>query len=226
MTANSALPIIEVIHWLALAIMALVYTIRLFWLFRFRGAKDRQLPGERGNTSLWPSLYSIGNVAMPWVMVNTRTPKGFVFYLSFVIFHLGVVAGIFLAFVSSLNRSLMEIPVVAFTFMTVIGAAFLVSVIRVVRRIVRPFLRLISSPDDYFSVSMLMVWFFSGVLAQAHIANLLESEWYLVVYLAITSFFLVYVPFSKISHYLYYPFTRYWIGKTLGHRGSMPAIRG
>ena len=43
-----------------------------------------------------------------------------------------------------------------------------------------------------------------------------------MVFLAWTSFFLIYVPFSKISHYLYYPFTRYWLGKTLGHRGSMP----
>jgi hypothetical protein len=34
------------------------------------------------------------------------------------------------------------------------------------------------------------------------------------------------VPFSKISHYLYYPFTRYWLGRSLGHRGSMPYARG
>jgi hypothetical protein len=30
------------------------------------------------------------------------------------------------------------------------------------------------------------------------------------------------VPFSKISHYLYYPFTRYYLGKTLGRRGVYP----
>jgi hypothetical protein len=45
------------------------------------------------------------------------------------------------------------------------------------------------------------------------------------VFLLATSFFLVYVPFSKISHYLYYPFTRYWLGKALGHRGSYPYAR-
>jgi hypothetical protein len=30
------------------------------------------------------------------------------------------------------------------------------------------------------------------------------------------------VPFSKISHYLYYPFTRYYLGKSLGYRGVYP----
>jgi hypothetical protein len=47
-----------------------------------------------------------------------------------------------------------------------------------------------------------------------------------VAYLYLTSFFLLYVPFSKISHYLYYPFTRWWLGKALGHRGSFPVLKG
>lgn len=226
MPASEALHIVEIVHWIALGVMGFVYTVRLFWLFSFRSAKDRQLPGERGTTGIGPAFYSLGNVAMPWVMESTRSSRGFIFYLSFIVFHMGVAAGIFLAFVSSLYRPLMELPYISYMFMLILGAAFLVAIIRVIRRISRPFLRLISSPDDYFAVSMLMVWFLSGVFAQAHIAGLLESVWYLVVFLALTSFFLIYVPFSKISHYLYYPFTRYWIGKTLGHRGSMPAIRG
>jgi hypothetical protein len=41
-----------------------------------------------------------------------------------------------------------------------------------------------------------------------------------------TAFFLIYVPFSKISHYLYYPFTRYYLGKSLGYRGVFPIRRG
>jgi len=40
-----------------------------------------------------------------------------------------------------------------------------------------------------------------------------------------TAFFLVYVPFSKIGHYLYYPFTRYYLGKTLGYRGVYPMVK-
>ena len=60
----------------------------------------------------------------------------------------------------------------------------------------------------------------------AYFLGWLQSELVLVVFLLYTSFFLIYVPFSKISHYLYYPFTRYWLGRSLGHRGSMPYVRG
>lgn len=219
--ASGLLNVAEVVHWVALAIMGLVYTIRLFWLFRFKAGRDRQLPGEKyGDTSVYPALYSLGNVAMPWLMESTR--NNIPFYLSFVIFHVGVAAGIFFAVVGSAYRPLVEIPAVAYALMVLIGAAFLVSVGRIVRRLARPVLRLISTPDDYFCLITLTVWFGLGVPAVAHVVGLFGGEGYLVAYLFATSFFLIYVPFSKISHYLYYPFTRYWIGRTLGHRGSMP----
>jgi nitrate reductase gamma subunit len=221
---SSLLHTAEVVHWAALCVMGLVYTIRLYWIFRFKAGRDRQLPGERGTTSISPALYSLGNVAMPWAMESTR--NGMLFYTSFVVFHLGVVAGIAGAFVSSLYRPFLENRAVCTLFMVVIGAAFLISVIRMLRRLTRPHLRLISSPDDYFSLLTLTVWFALGVPAMGYIGGFLENEGWLTAYLFATSFFLIYVPFSKISHYLYYPFTRYFIGKTLGHRGSMPAVRG
>ena len=222
--AGNLLYTAEVVHFSALGVMILVYTLRLFWLFRFKVGRDRQAPGERlGDTSLSPALYSMMNVAMPWAMESTR--RDLLFYVSFVIFHLGVAAGITFAFLSSLYRPLFEIPAVAYAFMAIIGAAFLVSVIRIVRRLVVSVMRLISTPDDYFALFTLTVWFAIGVPAVASMIGILEGDVYLVAYLFATSFFLIYVPFSKISHYLYYPFTRYYIGKTLGHRGSLPAAR-
>ena len=219
---SSALHTVEIVHWAALAFMGIVYTIRLFWLFKFKAGRDRQLPGDQGDTSLGPAAYSMLNVAMPWAMESTR--KGFGFYVSFVVFHLGVVAGIFLAVYGSLNRQFFEIPLVGNISIALLGAAFLVGLGRIIRRMARPVMRLISTPDDYFSLVMLTAWFLTVVLAQSHISGRLDSVTHLIVFLAATSFFLVYVPFSKISHYLYYPFTRYYIGKTLGHRGSIPAV--
>ncbi len=216
---------VEIIHWAALAVMAVVYTTRIAWLFRFRGTRDRQAPGDLSRTTpMKGALHSLANVAMPWTMESTR--KGFLFYLTFVLFHLGVVAGIGLAFLSTVARGFVSAPAVAAVSGAVLTAAFLVALYRLARRIARPVMRLISTPDDYFSLAMLTVWFALGILTQASLAGLLSGEGYLVAYLLLTSFFLLYVPFSKISHYLYYPFTRFWIGRTLGHRGSMPAFRG
>jgi nitrate reductase gamma subunit len=215
----------ETIHWFALATMVLVYAARLVWLHRFRNARERQPPGNLERTNATKGgLYSLGNVVMPWAMESTRNRLPF--YATFIAFHLGVAAGITLAFVSSLYRPAVEEPAVGAVLMVVLGAAFLVGLYRILRRLTLPHLRLISSPDDYFSVIMLTAWFGSAMLAQALLLGWLQSELFLVTFLLATSFFLIYVPFSKISHYLYYPFTRYWLGRSLGHRGSLPYARG
>ena len=81
----------EVIHWIALAVMAVVYTLRLRWLFGFKAAKDKSAPGNpTQSTAEGGARYSLMNVFMPWGMESTR--KNFGFYLTFVLFHLGVVA--------------------------------------------------------------------------------------------------------------------------------------
>jgi nitrate reductase gamma subunit len=225
---SSLLATVEVIHWVALGVMGAVYILRLRWLLSFKAAQDRSAPGQPDQTNARKGgLYSLGNVAMPWAMESTRSGTKFVFWLSFVVFHLGVVAGIALAFVSTIAPGVLRVPAVAWTVGGLIGAAFLVALYRLLRRMLRPVMRLISSPDDYFSLAMLTVWFGLGVVTQAHIAGAarFQSENWLVAYLLLTSFFLLYGPFSKISHYLYYPFSRWWIGKALGHRGSYPYSR-
>ena len=226
---SPALHTAEVVHWIALVVMAIVYTLKIRWLLSFNLAKDKSAPGNPGQSNKQRGArYALWNVAMPWSMESTRKPKGFVFYLSFVLFHLGVVAGITLAFVSTIAPDFLRVPVVAWTTMTFLVAAFLVSCYRILRRLFRPLMRLISTPDDYFSLVMLTIWFGLGACTQAYLMGVwgMTNEMLLVAYLYLTSFFLLYVPFSKISHYLYYPFTRTYIGRALGQRGSYPVARG
>ncbi len=221
---SALLHTVEIVHWIALGIMGVVYSIRVWWLLRFRATRDRQAPGNPERTNARKgALYSLANVAMPWAMESTRS-KPF-FYATFVLFHLGVVAGISLAFLSSLAPAVVASQAYAALSGALLAVAFVVAVGRIVRRLTTPYLRLISSPDDYFSVIMLTFWFALAVLAQLYLAGVIQGEGFLVAFLIATSFFLIYVPFSKISHYLYYPFTRYWLGRTLGHRGSMPTVR-
>jgi nitrate reductase gamma subunit len=116
-------------------------------------------------------------------------------------------------------------------FQAITGAACAVGLIRMARRVGSPYMRAISSPDDYFSLALLTVWLLAAVLAAPYgvleIGNLTASGMGLrLAFFLMTAFFLAYVPFSKISHYLYYPFTRYYFGKTMGHRGVYPVQRG
>jgi nitrate reductase gamma subunit len=207
---------------MALGFMAVVYTIRLIWLFRFKGGRERQ--PQTGSDSTTPRkgiLYSWVNIATPWAMESTRNNK--LLYIQFVIFHIGVTAAIGLSFIIPYLPGLLNSIVVLRILQVMIGAAFIVGILRFIRRVSDPYMRAISTPDDYFSVLLLIVWFFFAALAVPNDPE--RGEWILLVYFIMTAFFLVYVPFSKISHYLYYPFTRLWFGRSMGYRGVYPIRR-
>jgi len=206
----------------ALIIMGLVYTTRLIWLFRFKGGKERQLKtGRPGTTRAKGIIYSWLNIAMPWEMESTR--KKFFMWVQFAIFHIGVVFAITLSFVIPYWPELLALPYAIEVTQVIIGAACVVGIYRIFRRIGGKYMRAISSPDDYFSLILITVWFFFAFLSTPNDPS--KGEWHLVTYFWMTAFFLIYVPFSKISHYLYYPFTRYWFGKSMGYRGTYPIVR-
>ena len=65
--ASSALHTAEVVHWITLCVMGIVYTTRVWWLMNFKAGKDRSPPGGGGRTSAKRgAYYSLANVAMPW----------------------------------------------------------------------------------------------------------------------------------------------------------------
>jgi hypothetical protein len=203
----------------ALAFLAAVYALRVVWLFRFRNRKDRTFPAGRGSAGVG---YSVMSVALPGAMESTRRRPGF--YTQFVIFHLGVAAAIAGTFIIPYAPRVFEVRPVMRVFQAVIAAAFVVGVLRLVRRRTNHVLREVSSPDDYFSLILLIVWFAAAALAVPNRPD--RGEWPLILYFGLTAFFLVYVPFSKICHYLYYPFSRFYLGRSLGHRGAFPPMPG
>jgi len=206
----------------ALIFMALVYTTRLIWMFRFKAAKEKQMKTGLPDTSKRRGvLYSMANIAMPWAMESSR--NHFFIYFQFVLFHIGVVFAILQSFLIPYAPEVMANTAILILFRLGIGLAFLVGLFRIVRRMTKKVMRAISTPDDYFSLVLITVWFFFSFMASPN--NYMETEFWLLGFFYLTAFFLIYVPFSKISHYLYYPFTRYFFGKTMGHRGGYP-LRG
>jgi len=208
---------------IALLIMAVVYTLRIRWLFHFKGGKEKQAPTGTGNINRRQGIfYSMAVIAMPWSMESTRTKP--IFYIQFVLFHLGVTAAILLSFIIPYAPQFLQLnKIIIPLFQFLLGAAFIVGCIRLVRRIFNKYIRAISSPDDYFSLVLLIIWFAFAFYSVPN--NYFQDENILLTFFFLTAFFLIYVPFSKISHYLYYPFSRYWFGKSMGHRGVYPLRR-
>ena len=216
---SKALSILENdVQIVALLFMSTVYCLRLIWLFRFRSAPERTYPaGSAAIGVAWSML----NVAMPWAMESTRRKP--LFYVQFVIFHIGVVLAITATFIIPYWPALFEHTQIVRLFQVALGAAFVVGVMRLYRRLRTPALRLISTADDYLSLALMILFFLAGVVAMPNRPE--DGEWPLIAFFGLTAFFLVYVPFSKICHYLYYPFTRFYFGRMQGHRGVVAKTR-
>lgn len=202
----------------ALAFMVLVYILRILWILRFRAVRERTFPAGRANTA---GFLSLANVARPWAMESTRKNPGF--YTQFVVFHVGIAAAIVATFIIPYVPHLFELQAVVNVFRFLIAASFLTGLVRLYRRISRSSLRLVSTPDDYFSLILLIFYLAVAFLAVPN--DYRVKEWPLVMFFGLTVVLLIYVPFSKIGHYLYYPFARFILGQTMGHRGVAASKR-
>jgi len=207
---------------IALVFMATVYFLRIRWFLKWPLAVERQPATGMGDTN--PKMgarYSLGLIAKPWELESARTKP--LMYAQFVLFHLGVVASIALSFIIPYGPGLLQSAILVNIIQFLVGAACIVGIIRMVRRISDPYIRAISSPDDHFSLILLTVWFAFAFMAAPN--SIASGEGILLTYFFLTAFFLMYVPFSKISHYLYYPFTRTYLGRHFGRRGTYPIKR-
>jgi nitrate reductase gamma subunit len=202
--------LMEEVQYLALAFMGSVYVAKVVWLLRKASVRDKaHLKGD----PLKGAMVSMGNIFMPWAMESTRVH--WFFYIEFMVFHVAVALTILSTFLLPLK---LMVPGDGFSQLVVffMGLAFLVGVRRFVRRISRPEMRMISSMDDYFAIVILNLFFLSGMWALATGSS--AGMW---VFFVMTTFFLIYVPFSKISHYITYPFARWYYGVNFGGRGVL-----
>ncbi len=196
---------------IALTWMAVLYSIKAYQLARL------PMPWEREPRKGSPArgvLHSYGAIFMPWSMESSRKHLGR--WLEFGIYHVGALVAIVNTFTFPFAPELMTRPV-RWVFAILIAPAIVVGVIKVIRRVALPELRLISTPDDYFSLVTLEFFFFSAVMAL-----LLDTPEWRMAYFLITAAFLFYVPFSKISHYVYFFFSHALTGARYGWRGVMP----
>jgi len=205
----------EPVQYVCLAFMALMYTIKIRQLLKKPfPAEKAELKGDR----VAGALYSLTNVLRPWDMESTE--KNLYFYTEFLVFHIAVALTIGSTFLIPLVPSLMT-PAVTSVFMVFMGLAFFIGLRRIYRRLTVPEIKIISSPDDYFAIILMTVFFGVGVVTMwLWIQGKPETGWMWLFFL-MTTFFLVYVPFSKISHYVLYPFGRVNFGMVFGGRGIL-----
>lgn len=205
----------EPVQYVCLLFMASLYAMKIYQLMKKPGPPEKaELKGDR----YAGAVHSLANVLRPWGMESTRNHM--YFYTEFVIFHIAVALTIGSTFLIPLTPWLMT-PLVSKVIMVFMGLAFLIGLRRIYRRFTVPEIRIISSPDDYFAITLMTVFFGVGfVTMYLWIQGRPETGWMWIFFL-MTTFFLLYVPFSKISHYVLYPFGRVMYGQIFGGRGVL-----
>ncbi len=200
------------LHYGALGFMVLAYTVKIWQLLK-KPAAGEGTPAKGDHKEA--IRYAYMTLAMPW---EIESQKNNMFrYVEFALFHIAMAVGIGWAFMTPILSTSMAAPAVAYPAMVIFGFGFLIGLSRLLRRILKADMRAISSPDDYFCLILLTAWMGTGVFAAS-----LSNALFITLYFGLATFFLVYVPFSKISHYVYYPFIRFYVGKHFGHRGVFP----
>lgn len=198
----------HLIHEAGTPILVLLYLARLLVLLRRRRANDI---ASYPKGAVWRgTVEALLTLVAPWKMESTRRHWGR--YVEFAVFHLGVFANIALSFLLAYAAGVLSGPVRGVA-LVILAFSLIAGGVRLGRRATRAEMRAISSPDDYVSLAMVLLFLLTGILC------LLGWGQGTVAYFIIAALFLVYEPFSKIRHYLYYPFARYFYGATAARRG-------
>ena len=196
------------IHEIGTAILVLLYLVRLVVLLRRRPARDL---ASSPKGEIWRgTVDAFLTIVAPWRMESTQ--KHWMRYAEFAVFHLGVFACIALSFVVTYAPGALTPPVRAVA-LGLMAASLMAGGLRLYRRVRLPEMRIISSPDDYLAMGMVLGFLGTGML------GLMGWEAAIIAYFVVSALFLVYEPFSKIRHYIYYPFARYYYGAAFGRRG-------
>lgn len=200
------------LHYGGLLFMILAYTLKIYQLLQKPAATEGTSPRGDHQKAI---RYAYMTLAMPW---EIESQKQHIYrYLEFAIFHLAMAVGITFAFTVPIIPEAMMNPIISGFCRIFFVLGFLIGISRLLRRLFKPEMLKITTPDDFFCLLLLSIWMLSGIFCAP-----LKNEAYLFWYYCMASFFLFYVPFSKISHYVYYPFIRYYVGKHFGHRGTFP----
>ena len=120
-----------------------------------------------------------------------------------------------LFFESLLGISWPHLPNTFILISAAVAAAVLIALF--IRRLTHPVQRLISTPDDYISMILVLLPILTGIAAFAHIGFRYETM--LALHLLSVELMLIWYPFSKLMHaFMTFP-ARYQAGTFFGHRG-------
>jgi len=162
--------------------------------------KGRVIPGL---------LYAFTMAMAPWSKESTR--RHLLAYVRGILFHIGIFTSLALLplslFPGQLGnfRLLLAVP---------IGLGALGGWAGFGQRLVGERERALSTPDDFAAVALV------SLFMTAAFTTLLNDAW-LAAFYTVSAIMLIYLPFSKMRHFLYFFFSRFFFGIRYSRRGAI-----
>jgi nitrate reductase gamma subunit len=165
--------------------------------------------------SLRYGLRSIIHWITPFATVNMRrhpvmTIVTFLFHICLIVTPIFLLSHVIL-WDESWNLSWWSLPDGVADFMTiiVIGSA----IFFLVRRLVSPEVQFVTSASDYIILTIVAAPFITGFFAYH---QWFAYEYFMVLHILTGEIMLVAIPFTRLSHMIYSPFTRAYMGSEFG----------
>jgi len=195
-----------------IASLSLIFSISLIlyqWISLLKKPKVMDYSAPKGS-SLKGIIYAFTLGMAPWTKESTR--KHWILYLRGILFHIGIFSALFLFILRILLNYTPHLILFPLALFACIGA--LMGLAGILLRILERNLREISNFDDHLSLWLVSIFLFLVVLSS------ISSPFtpYMFIF---SSLMLLYVPFSKIRHFLYFFFSRIFFGIHIGKRGIL-----
>lgn len=217
------------LFYAALLVFIAGMSYRLISVLLLGWKKDR-VPNKGSKLSGVAMSYAKGLLIFPFIPWAKKTFRGNqTTYLAGGMFHLGLFVVIFLGTAHMLVwKSLLGFgwPTLALPIVDWLSAAAIIAMVALfVNRLANPVLRLISGPSEWLNLLIVFLPMVTGYGLTHHrllgIISLPYENLYLMHMLSI-NLMLIWIPFSRISHFMFYFFSRTYHGAQAGKRAVMP----
>lgn len=206
----------------ALIVFALGMLYRLLQVLR-PGWKHRRSPAREGGLSAVGVSFLHGLLILPYLPGLKGTfRRSALTYVAGGLFHLALLSVVFfsrthmLAWKGVIGFGWQVLPQAAVDWLAAAGIVAMAALL--INRLVNPVLRLISGPAEWLNWLFVFLPMFTGFLIARKLW--LPYEVMFSVHMLLVDFLLIWIPFSRISHFLFYFFSRTIHGLEFGR----PAI--
>lgn len=163
---------------------------------------------------IWPFV--------PWVK-NTFSRNPLI-YVGGGLFHLGLFVVIFLgaahmlAWKSLIGIGWPTLPLPIVDWMAVVAIAAMI--VLAINRLVHPVLKLISGPAEWFNLLFVFLPMITGYILTHHLFFRYETSF--GIHMLAVDILLIWIPLSRISHFMFYFFSKAIHGAQFGKRAVAP----